>query len=43
MIISKKNNYEINSYYLEIAIIDDSIENDSSKYITEISIPVKQK
>ena len=39
----KKNNYEINGYYLEIAIIDDSIENDSSKYITKISIPVKQK
>lgn len=39
----KKNNYEINSFSLEIALIDDSIENDSSKYITEISIPVKQK
>lgn len=39
----QKNSYEINGYSLEIALIDDSIENDSSKYITEIRIPVKQK
>lgn len=38
----KQNNLEISDFAREISLIDYGITNDTSKFVTEIQIPVKQ-
>lgn len=39
----KANNFEITGFSRELALIDNVITNDESKFVTEISIPVRKK